>query len=83
MTPLQPPPIMHLYEVMPSSVIPSTFQLLLQAAVYARLSTFDMRGFPRPCLFFGACVKMYIGFKSLNLKLLNIVIIFLEINLSY
>ena len=56
MTPLPPPPILNLSEVLPPSVLPETLQLLLQATVSARISTFDMGGLPHFVCFCGACV---------------------------
>ena len=51
MTPLLPPPIMYLSGVLPPYVLPSTFQLFLQAAVSARILIFEMGGLQRSCLF--------------------------------
>ena len=51
MTPLPPPPILHLSGLLTPSVLPATYQLFLQAIVSARISTFEMGGLPRSCLF--------------------------------
>ena len=51
LTPPLTPLTLNLSEVLPPSVPPYTYQLLLQDEVFARPSTFEMGGGPCSCLF--------------------------------
>ena len=67
LTPLLPSLILHLSEMRPSSVLPSTLKFFLQAAVSARISTFDMGGRTHSCLFLQHLFLHIIPFKQLNI----------------